>query len=774
MITDSISLAAAQQLSQGSPTNDTAAEENRRAQQERLCESFAQYKTAKSRYENAEIEAIKLYDLPPAHDLPPQENEAFFILIDFREKFDELRMAYDEVLASHMAYEHLGATDDPVSVSHARERNQVEYDFNHKTQIFTKNLKALSRRTQTCTTNMAAFEAAKIAYQAIKKDVNESLEECFTMINKCRSIDVQDVRVTIADVRSQLETITVLHKCLHDTYLSGAEFHDDEMDFLDQDYCQLRSTSEHLLIKLENILPYASAENHQDYVTHSGAKSLILTLDLPSKRVRAKVAGAGMYLGEWQDGKPHGYGELRFHDGTVYEGHWIDGLRHGSGSQTDPDGTHYTGEWRSDKKNGPGVQVLRDGSRFEGKWIEGVARGTGVAHNSDGVKIDVTLKNKHCIEIAEGRENFDCFHQMLLGATNSSPSGYAEIAILHTAKETDNISLNTHLNPNEYTGYRKAMLGFVDQAHQWMLCHRQDRSPAWEKNMEFSGNGILFTPLIPRHSIKVEVLPPKANGGHYAVTIFNSGDGLEHHNNIVNTRKFETRLTVYYDAAKIHYLHDIFVNSQELDVKGFYDIILHNESKAPPKKIDAQPNYRTVHQTFQISGNCTIESWMAVFKNKAVQMHGSSGLIYYNKFRNELMEHALNAELKNIGAPTLSHGEHKRDIKVIANVQKGTIIRLSEITHLAEKLFPRKPIKEVLKEYSKKLCPHDTDMQNAILSRVDFENLETNLAAIKADKEWSLNDGLLACAFSKIVKRELEILGAASLQESGSKLISEI
>ena len=37
------------------------------------------------------------------------------------------------------------------------------------------------------------------------------------------------------------------------------------------------------------------------------------------------------YVGDINDGKPHGKGTLTYDDGSIYEGEWKDGKRHGKG-----------------------------------------------------------------------------------------------------------------------------------------------------------------------------------------------------------------------------------------------------------------------------------------------------------------------------------------------------------------------------------------------------------------------------------------------------------
>ncbi|MCL2099948.1 MAG: hypothetical protein FWH24_05895, partial [Oscillospiraceae bacterium] len=77
----------------------------------------------------------------------------------------------------------------------------------------------------------------------------------------------------------------------------------------------------------------------------------------------------GIYTGEWQFGRPHGYGTYTVRTDDIlriYEGEWRNGQRHGQGTQTreNSDGTvlSYEGGWRKDLRAGQGIQIYDRGS----------------------------------------------------------------------------------------------------------------------------------------------------------------------------------------------------------------------------------------------------------------------------------------------------------------------------------------------------------------------------------------------------------------------------
>ena len=59
---------------------------------------------------------------------------------------------------------------------------------------------------------------------------------------------------------------------------------------------------------------------------------------------------ANLYVGEWKNDMPHGYGVYLKIDGGKYEGEWKEGQWHGKGTYTQPDGKKYIGEFRNGER----------------------------------------------------------------------------------------------------------------------------------------------------------------------------------------------------------------------------------------------------------------------------------------------------------------------------------------------------------------------------------------------------------------------------------------
>ncbi|KAL3663862.1 hypothetical protein V7S43_011274 [Phytophthora oleae] len=97
------------------------------------------------------------------------------------------------------------------------------------------------------------------------------------------------------------------------------------------------------------------------------------------------------YDGAWDNGLPHGYGELVFDAARNirYEGQFIEGKREGKGHMHYADGSAYVGDWKADVKCGRGIMtwmVLRSADdpedpvpleRYDGEWENDCQEGFG-------------------------------------------------------------------------------------------------------------------------------------------------------------------------------------------------------------------------------------------------------------------------------------------------------------------------------------------------------------------------------------------------------------
>ncbi|CEG47688.1 Leucine rich repeat proteins, some proteins contain F-box [Plasmopara halstedii] len=92
----------------------------------------------------------------------------------------------------------------------------------------------------------------------------------------------------------------------------------------------------------------------------------------------------GEYVGEWKDGKRHGYGIERLENGEVYEGYWAHDRHHGSGEILLSDKSRYDGFFRRGRWHGQGTRLLANGDRISGIFCDGFLDGYGTVDFADG------------------------------------------------------------------------------------------------------------------------------------------------------------------------------------------------------------------------------------------------------------------------------------------------------------------------------------------------------------------------------------------------------
>lgn len=71
-------------------------------------------------------------------------------------------------------------------------------------------------------------------------------------------------------------------------------------------------------------------------------------------------------------GMPHGYGIMRFLDGSQYVGQLRDGVITGAGRYTDANGDIMEGEFLNGMLHGQGIHYFRDGTVYSGTWKHGL------------------------------------------------------------------------------------------------------------------------------------------------------------------------------------------------------------------------------------------------------------------------------------------------------------------------------------------------------------------------------------------------------------------
>ena len=104
-----------------------------------------------------------------------------------------------------------------------------------------------------------------------------------------------------------------------------------------------------------------------------------------------KSSGKEIQKGFWKDGKLNGYAVVNYSNGDLYEGNFKDGKRFGYG--TYKQGRHksscaavYIGEWLNDLREGYGVQDdIHKGEKYMGMWAEDQQNSSGILVTLDGM-----------------------------------------------------------------------------------------------------------------------------------------------------------------------------------------------------------------------------------------------------------------------------------------------------------------------------------------------------------------------------------------------------
>lgn len=111
-------------------------------------------------------------------------------------------------------------------------------------------------------------------------------------------------------------------------------------------------------------------------------------------KIKSNKGGKLYYVGEVDNGNPHGKGVGIYESLSVYEGEWQHGMRHGTGKHNWKDGESYDGEFREDKRNGYGTYTFQTGDVWAGYWKDDARNGEGVLYDSKGqIKLSGVWKN---------------------------------------------------------------------------------------------------------------------------------------------------------------------------------------------------------------------------------------------------------------------------------------------------------------------------------------------------------------------------------------------
>ena len=127
----------------------------------------------------------------------------------------------------------------------------------------------------------------------------------------------------------------------------------------------------------------------------------------PDRRKYRRIVNfdRSVYEGEATSGKnpkPHGFGSIKFLDGSVYEGHWRKGERNGTGTYTYANGNRYTGSWKHDVPEGEGHFEFANGGHVDGTWKNGVIwDASGVLVSPAEIRYECLWVEGQCVSQSE-------------------------------------------------------------------------------------------------------------------------------------------------------------------------------------------------------------------------------------------------------------------------------------------------------------------------------------------------------------------------------------
>lgn len=100
-----------------------------------------------------------------------------------------------------------------------------------------------------------------------------------------------------------------------------------------------------------------------------------------------------VYSGEFCEGKPHGWGRMKYRDGVTYEGGWRLGVAHGKGRMTTANKVEVEAIYLQGRPSGKGTIHTPYGKRFEGKFVNGTRHVVGKLTFPSGAIYEGVIKN---------------------------------------------------------------------------------------------------------------------------------------------------------------------------------------------------------------------------------------------------------------------------------------------------------------------------------------------------------------------------------------------
>ena len=163
--------------------------------------------------------------------------------------------------------------------------------------------------------------------------------------------------------------------------------------------CRVVTTEEEYVDDLNNIIDNLDGEGCATQVTEDAWKELLPFLQgvVNIEDVCLVTFSEGNYTGELKAGVRHGWGEMKWANGTLYGpglifyytegdrylGEWVEGRQNGIGTFFSRTGV-YVGEWRDGLQTGNGTAIYNNGNKYTGHFVNGFKEGYGMFSVSNG------------------------------------------------------------------------------------------------------------------------------------------------------------------------------------------------------------------------------------------------------------------------------------------------------------------------------------------------------------------------------------------------------
>jgi len=132
------------------------------------------------------------------------------------------------------------------------------------------------------------------------------------------------------------------------------------------------------LLRLRKLFPDAKERQQADEFRRQLIARNKRWLSTSPSDLSTAIREDGAYKGQLFEGRPHGYGILNDHHGTVWEGEWLHAERHGWFRVSYSTGERFEGHFAHGRRHGEGTWTSSDGSKFHGDYDNDMRHGKGL------------------------------------------------------------------------------------------------------------------------------------------------------------------------------------------------------------------------------------------------------------------------------------------------------------------------------------------------------------------------------------------------------------